>query len=93
MASIGFAKDTSAEQRVAGMDGFMKQHFPIMQFKHIDVPLNRGGQWTVHGFVELGSKQRARFVTSAVKSRSVMVPGFDAVRVELENTEIDRNRN
>ena len=46
-----------------------------------------------HGFVELGSKQNARLVTTTTKSRGLKVPGFDGVTVKRENTLIDRNRN
>ena len=93
MAFTGFPKVATAAQRISGMDNFMMHHFPTMQVRHIDVSLNRDGQLTMHGFVKLGSKQHARLVTSAVKSRKLTVPGFDAVRVKPENTEIDRNRN
>ena len=60
----------------------MKQNFSTMQVEHINMQLNRDGQLIVHGFVELGSKQHARLVTSAVKSRELKVPGFEAVRVK-----------
>ena len=93
IAFIGFPKEASPEQRVAAMERFMKHNFPSMQIKHIDVSLNREGHMTTHGYVEVGSKQHARLVTSTAKSRSLTVPGFDGVRVKPENTEIDRNRN
>ena len=63
-----------------------------MQVKHVDMSLNHEGQLTSHGFVELGSKENIRLVTSAAKSRSLIVPGFDGVRVKPENTAIDKNR-
>ena len=81
VAFIGFPKEATAAQRISAMDNFMKHYFPSMQVKHIDLSLNRDGKLTVHGFVELGSKQHARLVTSAVKYRNLTVPGFEAVRV------------
>ena len=41
VAFIGFPKKASSEQRVAAMERFVKQHFPDMQVKHVDVSLNR----------------------------------------------------
>ena len=71
----------------------MKHNVPSMQIKHIDVSLNREGHMTTHGYVEVGSKQHARFVTSTTKSLSPTVPGWDGERVKPENTKIYRNRN
>ena len=71
VAFIPFPKEASSEHRVTAMDRFMKQHLPDMQVKHVDVSLNREGHLTTHGYVELGSKQHVRLVTSTTKSRSL----------------------
>ena len=93
VAFLGFPKQASTGARVATMDRFMKQHFPRMQVKHIDVSFNRGGTLASHGYVELGSKQHARLVTSATKQNGFTVPGFEKVGIKPENTDVSKNWN
>ena len=93
VAFLGFPQASSPEQRIEAMQTFMRRNFPKIQLKHVDLSLNKDGDVTTNGFVELGSKQHARHVTSTSKSRGIKVPGFESVIVKPENTDIDRNRN
>ena len=93
IAFIGFPKEAPADARVAAMEQFMEQNFMKMQMKHIDVSLNRSGELTSHVYVEVGSKQHARLVTSTAKKDHFAVSGFDKVSTKPEDTDVDKNRN
>ena len=93
IAFVGFPKDLASVRRIEAMSGFLKAFFPEMPVKHVDVSLNKDGQMTSHGFVELGSRQHVRHVISTIKSRNLKVVGFEKLTIKPENTEIDRNRN
>ena len=71
----------------------MKLHFPKMQVKHIDVSFNKTGELASHGYVEIGSKQHARLITSTARKDHLTVPGFEKVSIKPENIDIDKNRN
>ena len=71
----------------------MKLHFLKIQVNHIDVSFNKTGELASHGYVEIGSKQHARLITSTARKDHLTVPGFEKVSIKPENTDIDKNRN
>ena len=75
------------------MEQFMENKLSKMQVKHIDVSLNKSGELTSHGYVEVGSKQHARLVTSTTKKDHLALPGFDKVSIKPENADVDKNKN
>ena len=74
-AFVGFPCELDSARRIDAMSRFMEEHFANMQVKHIDVSLNRDGDMTSHGFVELGSKQHVRHLNSTLQSRNLKFSG------------------
>ena len=93
IALIGFGSATTADERIAAMDKFMKEHF--MDFRPVAINLfpNKSGKPSVNGFVEMCTPQQIRIFVEAVRSRSLQVSGHTGVKIKAALTDIDRARN
>ena len=67
-------------------------NFPELQYGMVDLYVNKDGQHTRNGFVQVSDRRIVRRVVNATKQES-MKCSFAEVNVLVGSTAIDRNRN
>ena len=93
VAFIGFGITTTADERIAAMDRFMKEHFADLRPIAINLFPGKSGLPSVNGFVEVCAPNQIRVILEAVKSRSLQINGHPGVKIKGALTDIDRARN
>ncbi len=74
------------------MKAFMRTNFPEIQYGMTDLFVNKDGQYTRHGFVEVSDRRIVRRVVTEVQKKKLQC-NFSDVKIRTGTTAIDRNRN
>ncbi len=79
-------------ERIEAMKEFMRTNFSEIQFGLVDCFVNKDGEYTRNGFVEVSDRRLVRRVTTVVKDKKLHCK-FADVKIKPGTTAIDRNRN
>ena len=93
VAFISFGAGTSADERIAAMDRFMKEHFADFRPIAINLFPDKTGKPSLNGFVEVCAPSQIRIILEAVKDRSLKLSVHAGVKIKGALTDIDRARN
>ena len=87
-----FPKKSTIDERITAMKDFMRVNFPEIQHGIVDCFVNKEGEYTRNGFIEVSDRRIVRRVTTSAKDQKLQCR-FAEVKIKPGTTAIDRNRN
>ncbi len=87
-----FPNKSTIDERITAMKDFMRVNFPEIQHGIVDCFVNKEGEYTRNGFIEVSDRRIVRRVTTSAKDQKLQCR-FAEVKIKPGTTAIDRNRN